>query len=224
MNNNQLNLHSGQQFMSDSIVELAAALAKAQGEFTVALKDKDNPFFKSSYADFESVVRASRPSLTKYGLSVIQSPFVDENGDLHLITLLMHASGQWIKSKARHMPLKADIQALSSYNTYLKRMCYQTLIGVVASNEDDDGEQAVASVRDQAFKVVPRETPKSVEIIETITKDQIEQIEYELDGFPEIAKRVIDSLKIEELSQMPKSRFMAAIIRIREIKSLESKK
>ena len=96
--------------MSDQIDQLATALAKAQSEFTTAKKDKDNPFFKSKYADLESVVNATRPALTKHGLSIIQSPFF-ENEKSYLITLLMHNSGQWIKSKAQHNPQKSDIQS-----------------------------------------------------------------------------------------------------------------
>lgn len=128
--------------MSPQIDQLATALAKAQGEYLIASKDKKNPFFKSNYADLESVVAASRPALAKYGLSVVQPPFIiGENGNSYLITILMHASGQWIKSKAQHNPQKNDIQSLSSYNTYLKRMCYTSLLGVV-TGEDDDGNAA----------------------------------------------------------------------------------
>lgn len=131
------------QIMSESIDQLATALAKAQGEFLVASKDKNNPFFKSKYADFESVVAASRPSLSKNGLSVVQNVYRFDDGNHYLITLLLHASGQWLKSKAQHNPQKNDIQSLSSYNTYLKRMCYSSMIGVVTGENDDDGEAAV---------------------------------------------------------------------------------
>ena len=133
-------------FMSDAIDQLATALCKAQGEFSVARKDKNNPFFKSKYADFESVVAASRPALCAHGLSVIQS-IIFEDANHYLVTILLHSSGQWIKSKAQHNPAKADIQSLSSYNTYLKRMCYSSLLGIVCSNEDDDGEVATAPLR-----------------------------------------------------------------------------
>lgn len=130
------------QLMSYNINELATALAKAQAEFTTAKKDKDNPFFKSKYADFESIIAASRPALCKHGLSVIQSPTTDETGNSYLVTILMHSSGQWIKSKAKHNPQKSDIQSLASYNTYLKRMCYASLIGVATGDDDDDGNAA----------------------------------------------------------------------------------
>ncbi len=139
--------------MSAEIDQLATALAKAQGEMETAGKNKKNPFFKSSYADFQAIIQASRPALSKYGLSVVQPPFIYEEsadgtgvGNSYLVTILMHSSGQWIKSKARHNPPKNDIQSLSSYNTYLKRMCYTSLVGVV-TGEDDDGEAAVMHTR-----------------------------------------------------------------------------
>lgn len=160
-------MNNNNDLMSPQIDQLATALAKAQSEMPVAAKNQKNPFFKSSYADFEAIINASRPSLSKYGLSVVQSLFVFEDtahfhdktvdavhagqanaadnfvrSGSYLVTILMHASGQWIKSKARHNPPKNDIQSLSSYNTYLKRMCYTSLVGV-AIGEDDDGQAAV---------------------------------------------------------------------------------
>ena len=59
-------------YSSVEIKELATALAKAQAEFAVAGENKNTPYFKSAYADLMSVVQASRPSLTKNGLSVMQ--------------------------------------------------------------------------------------------------------------------------------------------------------
>lgn len=129
------------KIMSDSIDQLATALAKAQGEMPPAIKNSKNPFFKSMYADFEAIVAASRPALVKYGLSVTQPPHIDVDG--YLITLLLHASGQWIKSKAKYNPPKNDVQSLSSYNTYLKRMCYTNIVGVATADNDDDGEAAM---------------------------------------------------------------------------------
>ncbi len=132
--------------MSSQIDQLATALAKAQAEMSIAAKNQKNPFFKSSYADFEAIITASRPSLTKHGLSIAQSPFSCNDGNSYLVTILMHSSGQWITSKARHNPPKTDIQSLASYNTYLKRMCYASLVGV-ATGDDDDGQAAVSHQR-----------------------------------------------------------------------------
>ena len=65
---------------SEIINELAAALSKAQGEMQAAIKDKVNPFFKSSYADLGSVWDAARPVLSKYGLCVMQTTEITGDG------------------------------------------------------------------------------------------------------------------------------------------------
>ena len=52
---------------SESIGDLAAALCKAQTVMGGALKDSANPFFKSKYADLESVWAACRQALTSNG-------------------------------------------------------------------------------------------------------------------------------------------------------------
>ena len=81
---------------SDSINELATALAKAQGIITTAAKDKTNPFLKSTYADLASVMAAARGPLSANGLAVIQAAETYEEGSVSVTTMLTHSSGQWI--------------------------------------------------------------------------------------------------------------------------------
>jgi len=62
---------------SESIAELAKALAKAQGEMKGALRDSQNPYFKSTYADLASVWDAIKEPFTKNGLSFVQAVTFD---------------------------------------------------------------------------------------------------------------------------------------------------
>ena len=59
---------------SESIAKLATALSIVQGKLTHAKKDSANPFFKSKYADLESVWDACRSLLAENGLCVMQFP------------------------------------------------------------------------------------------------------------------------------------------------------
>ena len=59
---------------TDSIAELAKALAKAQGEIENASKNAANPHFKSKYADLAEVLNTVRPVFSSHGLSVLQMP------------------------------------------------------------------------------------------------------------------------------------------------------
>lgn len=123
---------------SEQTNELFTALAKAQEEMEIASKDSSNPFFKSKYADLQSVVGSSRPYLTKHGLSVIHL-LQQEDQSTYMVTQLSHSSGQYIRSKVKLSPQKPDVQSLGSYITYMKRYCYAAIVGVV-TGEDDDGE------------------------------------------------------------------------------------
>ncbi len=209
---------------SDEIKELATALAKAQAEYDTANLNKVNPYFKSNYADLASIIGASRPALTKYGLSVTQEVSNDDSGALWLITELIHCSGQWKLSRFRMVPPKNDIQAISSYNTYCKRLCYASLVGVVTGDEDDDGEVAVATSRETMAKGVALNTKYNPREInpEAITKEQLEEVEYELSEYPDIATQVLEGLKIQSIADIPKAKYSVAIRRIREIKMLRN--
>lgn len=128
---------------SETINELATALAKAQSEITGALKDSANPFFKSRYADLASCWDACRAPLSKNGLSVVQGLDVSE-GHLYLKTRLMHATGQWIDSTTPVTPKDETPQAMGSALTYARRYALTAMVGV--AQVDDDGNAASARV------------------------------------------------------------------------------
>jgi hypothetical protein len=133
------------KYESDQLDQLYSALAKAQGEMEIALTDSVNPFFKSKYSDFTSIVKASRQYLSKNGLSVIQRVMTDDKSTMFLNTRLCHMSGQWIESKMIINPVKNDIQSIGSYITYLKRYNLASIVGVATDDaNDDDGEKAMS--------------------------------------------------------------------------------
>lgn len=128
---------------SELINELATALSKAQGEMQAAIKDKINPFFKSSYADLGSVWDAARPVLSKYGLCVMQTTeILSDRNQIVMVTTLAHTSGQWVKSYLPLNPSKNDSQGVGAAITYLRRYSLSAIVGVVC-DDDDDGETAV---------------------------------------------------------------------------------
>jgi len=124
---------------SQDLGELAKALSAAQSEIMAASKDRQNPFFNSTYATLASVWEACRGPLTKNGLSVAQLP-VNDNARVGIVTTLMHASGQWMRSVLFATPEKQTPQALGSALTYCRRYALAAVVGVAP--EDDDGDEA----------------------------------------------------------------------------------
>lgn len=127
---------------SDTIANLAAAMAAAQSEMGAAIKGSSNPFFKSKYADLGSVIEAIKPHFAANGLSYVQFPISSENA-VGVTTRLMHSSGEWLEQEY-YIPLgKMDAQSAGSAITYARRYALQAIAGIPA--EDDDGNAASQS-------------------------------------------------------------------------------
>ena len=127
---------------SEQVDKLAAALCKAQAEMGGAVKDAKNPFFKSSYADLTSVIKAIKEPFANNGLSYSQFPVTSEGGGgVGVVTVLLHSSGQWIESEF-YLPLaKKDPQGGGSAITYARRYALQAMAGIPTA--DDDAEAAM---------------------------------------------------------------------------------
>jgi len=124
---------------SDSIKEIAKAMCAAQAQMTGAKKTSVNPFFKSKYSDFVSVVEAVKTAFAENGLSYVQFP-IEEAGRIGIETILMHSSGEFLSNSFTVALSKQDAQAAGSALTYCRRYSLQAIAGI--PSEDDDGNSA----------------------------------------------------------------------------------
>ena len=131
--------YESETLMSNNLDKLASALCKAQSEMKGAEKKSTNPFFNSGYADLHTVIEASIPFLNKYGIAVIQGND-GKPGEFYVTTMLLHESGQWIKSKLRMPVEKGTAQSIGSSITYGRRYGLSAIAGI--SQYDDDGNLA----------------------------------------------------------------------------------
>lgn len=127
--------------MTEAIDKLAPAVIKAQGLIEGALKDSNNPHFKSKYADLSSVWAAIKPALQANGLAVLQPLVEAPAGFVGVDTILVHESGQTLSSRS-FIPFRdaTNPQAAGSAITYARRYALSSLMGVCP--EDDDGNSA----------------------------------------------------------------------------------
>lgn len=128
---------------SESIKNLAEALAKAQAEMPAAHMNAVNPFLGNRFADLGSIISTAQPILKKYGLAVSQFP-ISGNGEVGITTILMHESGEWLEM-AISLPLadekgKSLAQVAGSIITYLRRYSLSSVLNMYA-DEDVDGEE-----------------------------------------------------------------------------------
>lgn len=128
-----------ESLMSDKIDALATALSKAQSLIENVNKDKQAYGYK--YADLASCLQAIKKPLADNGLSISQLVTQDKDNKQVLVTLLIHESGQWLKSVfgIENVVMKQcnSLQQIGAGITYARRYALSAIIGL--TQEDDDG-------------------------------------------------------------------------------------
>ncbi len=181
--------------------QISKALLDAQKEMGTALKDSKNPFFKSSYADLNSIREACMPSLNKHGIVVLQpTAFID--GKNFIKTILLHESGESMESLTEIIYSKQnDAQSQGSGITYARRYGLQSFVNVGA--EDDDGNKAsVPAPKKMA-------TDEQINLIDTLlltsslAEEQKEYVEANCKNFSyEKALECIEKLNLSQIDRI----------------------
>jgi hypothetical protein len=129
--------------MSDEIGELAAGLAKAQGEMMNGAKSKQGYSYK--YMELGALIEIARPALSKHGVAIIQTHELIKGKAPSVVThtTVMHESGQWHKSSIelpiKTMPQLSPAQMIGVNCTYGRRYALQAIC-LIASEDDTDGK------------------------------------------------------------------------------------
>ncbi len=140
---------------SESIKTISQSLVKAQKEMSAAKKGSANPFFKSKYADYNSVLEACKDALNNQGIVILQPHKTIIEGESQVAfveTVLLHESGEFVSSETKiEVAKKNDPQALGSAISYARRYGLQSLVSLPTS-DDDDGEKAMSRKSASDFK------------------------------------------------------------------------
>ena len=125
---------------SDRTEELYQALARAQLKYARVEKTRPNDHFKSKYANLGDVMDAVLPALKDEGILPMQIPA----GNRLFVRIVHGTSGQWIEGSLQLIApdQRGGIQALGSALTYTRRYLLTMMLGIVAFDEDDDGNAA----------------------------------------------------------------------------------
>lgn len=161
---------------SATVKELATALAIVQGQLTFAKKDSKNPFFKSNYADLESVWDACRSLLSDNGLAIMQFPGDYVDGNMTLTTVMTHSSGEWVAQNMSLPVSKPDAQGAGSAITYMRRYALAAIVGVVQA--DDDGNSASEKATSVAQSATSQQIASINALIEQSGSDEAKLLAY----------------------------------------------
>lgn len=152
---------------STQIGKIALAMSKAQGAMKGAVKDAENNFFESKYADLASVWDDCRLPLSGNEIAVFQMPSA-VGPKVSITTLLAHSSGEWLEGELEMRSKDESPQGIGSVISYARRYALAAMTGVYQI--DDDAEAAhgrsptklAGASRDGAHSSGPRvESPSS---------------------------------------------------------------
>jgi hypothetical protein len=149
---------------------IAEAFFAAQRNMRDAVKGKDNPFFKSKYADLNSVREAVTEPLMNEDISISQ-PEVVIDGKNYVRTILTHVtSGTEMHSDVEIVMAQANNpQAQGSSITYARRYGLQSICGIGAADDDGNGaSRPVQSQNDMDREIAENDVLLAVKICKTV--------------------------------------------------------
>lgn len=136
---------SNNTHFSENLDQIATALSKLQSELPSA--KKDNSGYGYNYSDLNTVIETAKPYLVKNGLAVTQLLGNDEKGNPAVTTIVLHSSGQFLKSTIalESIDMKGcnKVQGAGATLSYLRRYAYQAALGMASEDNDASSEKAV---------------------------------------------------------------------------------
>lgn len=183
-----------------------AALAEMQSELpiiqrrgTITIREKDSSTGKrtgevqqsSSYALWEDINEAIKPTLTKHGFSLWFRTGLADDGRVQVTGILGHRDGH---REETTMTLQHDssgsknaVQAVGSSTSYGKRYTAAALLNLTSRGEDDDGKAAGAG--------------------ETITDEQVRELHKLLTDTKSNVALFLKKIKVEGLADIRADKF-----------------
>ena len=126
------------------------AFTEAQSQIpTIARTKKAH---NSMYAPYDKIVQAIRPVLESHGFS-FRHNIATIDGAISVTCILAHKDGHSEQTTLEAAPdtsgSKNSIQSRGSTVTYLKRYTLEAVIGIVTSDEDNDGGAPVETITEE---------------------------------------------------------------------------
>lgn len=151
---------------SKDIDQLFKALDVFHEKSNLVKATKENPFLKNKYADYNTVVAATRADLLENGLRVKQA-VTNIDGKTAIWTRLTHTSGQYLISVSPVAHKENDPQSQGSGITYMKRYSYVAILDLLV-DADDDGNLAAGLGKAAEKK---KEVEKAVALLDKATSE-----------------------------------------------------
>jgi hypothetical protein len=210
------------RYRSEEINLIMGALAKAQGSYKPLIANED--FAGRKYSNLQAIREATRDSLSANALAFYQYiELLDEGSGAALLhTILGHESGQWISSCARVIKCKNQRDTSNSYEIE-KRVHALMVLGIAPSENDpicfdDNGEALAEQALVETFRKPMDSKKEELNRDNVINKTEYNELMIELDGYPDIAKDIMQVYEIQTIADLPREEYHKVRAKILKIK------
>lgn len=132
---------------SDSNKAISKALVSAWGAIetpkhntNVTVKTKTGGSYEFSYTDLDGIFAAIKQVYRENKIAVVQeakTSIIDGMQFVTVETVLLHESGEWVKSEPLKAPASQSMQDMGGQITYMKRYSLSAMLGIATEKDDD---------------------------------------------------------------------------------------
>lgn len=211
-----------ERYESDDVSLLVKSLCLAKRGFKMVKFNRLNPLEDLMYADLYALVASTQEALSDNELAITYQIVTPDDGSTILKTRLVHSSNQFIETRSRITPPSNDLNAFESTVNSHKRWSYMHLLGISITNDPgDDGSEKAMIHAENSIMLQPSNTYKpetSTTKSGVISKDNLEELERELEGHVLLGRNILDRLKLNSFADLPETQFRSTLTRIKRIK------
>lgn len=132
---------------SENNKSIAKALTAAWGSIetpkhntNVTVKTKSGSTYEFSYTDLDGIYEAIKEVYRENKIAVLQdakTTFGEPGMLVSVETMLLHESGEWVKSESLKAIAAQSMQDLGGQITYMKRYSLSAMLGIATEKDDD---------------------------------------------------------------------------------------
>ncbi|MFD1179517.1 ERF family protein [Paenibacillus puldeungensis] len=128
------------QAISKALVVAWGAIETPKHNANVTVKTKAGGTYEFSYTDLEGIFDVLKAVYKENKIAVLQTPktfFQDGHLMISVETMLLHESGEWVKSEPLSVAASNNMQDLGGQITYMKRYSLSAISGISTEKDDD---------------------------------------------------------------------------------------
>jgi hypothetical protein len=128
------------QAISKALVAAWGCIETPKHNTGVKVTTKSGSSYEFSYTDLEGIFDALKTVYKENKIAVLQSPktfFQEGHLMISVETMLLHESGEWVKSEPLGVTASNNMQDLGGQITYMKRYSLSAISGISTEKDDD---------------------------------------------------------------------------------------